>query len=145
MYETTIFRWSFTIMGKSANISGCFAAWSTLGLEFSLCLFLCVCVSLRAFDFFEPDHHEQFLYTPLQNKQRRRHREHFPRKTANETQKTFPKSFSSWRSWQKKHSQEVFFLKILTEGTFPRVFLLEDLDRNIRKSFVLEDLNRNIP
>ncbi len=111
----------------------------------SLSLSVCVCVSFRVFDFFEPDHHEQFLYTPLQNKLRRRHREHFPRKTAKETKKTFPESFSSWRSWQKKHFQEVFFLKILTEGTFPRVFLLEDLDRNIRKSFVLEDLNRNIP
>jgi hypothetical protein len=132
-------------------------------LSLSLFVSVCVCVCVCAFDFFEPDHHEQFLYTPLQNKLR-----------IKLDTETFPKRFSSWRSWQKKHSHELFFLKILTEETFPRVFLLEDLDRrnmsknflswrsgrkkqfprifliegldrNIPKSFVLEDLDRNIP
>jgi hypothetical protein len=65
-------------------------------LSLSLFVLVYVCVCLCAFDFFEPDQHEQFLYTPLQNKLR---------------------------------------IKLDTE-TFPKSFLLGDLDRrNIPMSF----------
>jgi hypothetical protein len=105
-------------------------------LSLSLFVSVCVCVCLCAFDFFEPHHHEQFLYTPLQNKLR-----------IKLDTETIPKSFSSWRSWQKKHSHDLFFLKILTEETFTRVFLLGDLDRrnNSQELFLLKGLTETFP
>jgi hypothetical protein len=141
MYETTIFWWSFTIMGKSANISACFAAWTTLVLFLSLCVCVCVCTCLW------------FLWTwppwaiSLHSSRKQ---------TAKETQKTFhkslllgdldrrniPKRFSSWSSWRKKHSQEFFLLKILTE-TFARILFLKILTETFPRVFFLKKSTQN--
>jgi hypothetical protein len=138
----TIFWWSFIIMGESANISACFAAWTTLGLEFSLCRFLsqsvCVCASVLWFLCTWPPWAISLHSSTKQTENQTRHRNisqefFFLEILTEETfswaflledldRRNIPKSFSSWRSWQKKHVQEFFFLKILTEETIPKNF-----------------------
>ncbi len=116
-----------------------------------------MCVSVLLI-FFEPDHHEQFLYTPLQNKLRiKLETETFPKSflLGDLDRRNIPMSFSSWRSWQKKHSQEFlledldrrnnsqefFLLKVLTE-TFPRVLFLKILTETFARVFFLKNLIR---
>jgi hypothetical protein len=76
-------------------------------------------------------------------KLRTRHRKHFLRVflLGDLDRRNILKRFSSWRSWRKEHSQEFFFLKILTE-TFARVLFLKILTETFPRVFFLKNLLR---
>jgi hypothetical protein len=125
-------------------------------LVFSLCLFLCVCVclsvSLISSNLTIMSNFSTLLYKTncegdteniSQEKLRRRQRKHFLRVflLGDLDRRNISKRFSSWRSWRKEHSQEFFFLKILTE-TFARVLFLKILTETFPRVFFLRNLLR---